>query len=99
MAPGTGRPRARGHHRPPQPGKRPVPGAQAEELAHQPGQDIVAALQSLVRQVSQLQADNDRLRDDNDQLRVEVERIRALVRQIGGAIARQASELLAGTGD
>jgi hypothetical protein len=78
---------------------RPVPGAQAEELAHQPGQDIVAALQSLVRQVSQLQADNDRLRDDNDQLRVEVERIRALVRQIGGAIARQASELLAGTGD
>lgn len=81
------------------PVSQPVPGGQTEELAYQPGQDIVAALQSLVRQVSQLQADNDRLRDDNDQLRVEVERIRALVRQIGGAIARQASELLTGTGD
>ena len=80
------------------PAGKPVRG-QAEELARQPGQDIVAALQSLARQVSQLQADNDRLREDNDRLSAEAERIRALVRQIGGAIARQASQLLAGTGD
>jgi hypothetical protein len=88
------------------PVSQPIPGGQAEELAHQPAQDIMAALQALARQVSQLQAendrlreDNDRLRDDNDRLSAEAERIRALVRQIGGAIARQASQLLAGTGD
>ena len=67
--------------------------------AHQPGQDIVAALQSLAQQVSELQADNDRLREDNDRLSAEVARIRALMRQIGGAIAQHASQLLAGTGD
>jgi cell division protein FtsB len=59
----------------------------------------VAALQSLARQVSELQADNDRLREDNDRLSAEVAWIRALMRQIGGAIAQQASQLLAGTGD
>ena len=67
--------------------------------AHQPGQDIVAALQSLARQVSELQADNDRLREDYDRLSAEVARIRALMRQVGGAIAQQASQLLAGAGD
>lgn len=67
----------------------------------QPGQDIVAALGSLAEQVSQLQADNDRLRHDNDRLRgdndrlsAELERVRTLMRQIGGAITRQASQLL-----
>lgn len=74
-------------------------GRQTEELAHQPGQDIVAALQSLAHQVAELQADNDRLRGDNDRLSAEVERIRALMRQVGGAIARVASQLLAGSGD
>jgi cell division protein FtsB len=59
----------------------------------------VAALQSLARQVAELQADNDRLRGDNDRLSAEAERLRALMRQAGGAIARQASQLLAGTGD
>ena len=77
----------------------PVPGGQSEQPAHQPRQDIVAALQSLAQQVSELQADNDRLREDYDRLSAEVARIRALMRQIGGAIARQASQLLAGTGD
>ena len=65
----------------------PVPGGQSETQAHQPGQDIVAALQSLARQVSELQADNDRLREDYDRLSAEVARIRALMRQVGGAIA------------
>jgi hypothetical protein len=32
-----------------------------------------------------------RLRGDNDRLSAEVERIRALMRQVGGAIAQQAS--------
>jgi len=77
----------------------PVQGGQSEKPAQQPGQDIVAALQSLAQQVSELQADNDRLREDYDRLSAEVARIRALMRQIGGAIARQASQLLAGTGD
>jgi hypothetical protein len=77
----------------------PVPGGQPELLARQPGPDLAAALQSLARQVSELQADNDRLRDDNDRLSAEVARIRALMRQIGGAIAQQASQLDAGTGD
>ena len=89
--------------RPSQPGAppagEPAPGGHSEELAHQPGQDIVAALQSLAQQVAELQADNDRLRGDNDRLSAEVERIRALMRQTGGAIARYASKLLAGTGD
>jgi hypothetical protein len=76
----------------------PAPG-RLGELAYQPGQDIVAALQSLAQQVSELQADNDRLRGDNDRLSAEVERMRALIRQIGGAIAQQASQLLADTGD
>ena len=67
--------------------------------AHQPGQDIATALQSLARQVSELQADNDRLREDYDRLSAEVARIRALMRQAGGAIAQQASQLLAGAGD
>jgi hypothetical protein len=74
-------------------------GGPSEELAHQPGQDIVAALQSLAQQVSELQADNDRLRGDNDRLSAEVGHLRALIRQVGRAIARQASQLLAGTGD
>jgi hypothetical protein len=47
------------------------------EGAHPLGHDIVAALQSLAQQVSQLQADNDRLREDNDRLGAEVEPIRA----------------------
>jgi outer membrane murein-binding lipoprotein Lpp len=76
-----------------------VPGGPSETPAHQPGQDIAAALQSLARQVSELQADNDRLREDYDQLSAEIARIRALMRQIGGAIAEQASQLLAGAGD
>jgi molecular chaperone GrpE (heat shock protein) len=77
----------------------PGPGGQSEEPAHQPGQDIVAALQSLAQQVSELQADNDRLREDYDRLSAEVARIRALMRQAGGAIAEHASQLLAGAGD
>jgi hypothetical protein len=77
----------------------PAPGGQSEELAPQPGQDIVAAVQSLARQVAELQADNDQLRGDNDRLGAEVERIRALMRQAGAAIAGQASQLLAGAGD
>jgi hypothetical protein len=77
----------------------PVPGGPSETPAHQPGQDIVAALQSLARQVSELQVDNDRLREDYDRLSAEVARIRALMRQIGGVIAEQASQLLAGAGD
>ena len=77
----------------------PVPGRQSEKPAYQPGQDIVAALQSLARQVSELQADNDRLREDYDRLSAEVARNRALMRQVGGVIAQQASQLLAGTGD
>lgn len=77
----------------------PVPGGPSETPAHQPGQDIAAALQSLAQQVSELQADNDRLREDYDQLSAEIARIRALMRQIGGAIAEQASQLLAGAGD
>ena len=63
-----------------------------------PGQDMSAALQSLAQQVSELQADNDRLREDYDQLSAEIARIRALMRQIGGAIAEQAGQLLAGAG-
>ena len=78
---------------------RPYRAGNRRSRAHQPGQDIVAALQSLARQVSELQADNDRLREDNDRLSAEVARIRALMRQAGGAIAQQASQLLAGTGD
>jgi hypothetical protein len=71
------------------PAGQPNRGGHAEEVAHQPGQDIVAALQ----------ADNDRLRDENDRLSAEAGRLRALVRQVGGVIARQASQLLAGAGD
>ena len=81
------------------PAGQPAPGGPPEELAHQPGQDIAAALQSLAEQVSELQADNDRLREENDRLSAEAERIRALACQIGGAIARQARQLLAETGD
>jgi molecular chaperone GrpE (heat shock protein) len=77
----------------------PVPGGPSETPAHKPGQDIAAALQSLARQVSELQADNDRLREDYDQLSAEIARIRALMRRNGGAIAEQASQLLAGAGD
>jgi hypothetical protein len=87
-----------GQPRAPSAGK-PEPAGQSVEVAHPPGQDIVAALQSLAQQVSQLQADNDRLREDNDRLGAEVERIGALMRQVGGAVAQQASQLLAGTGD
>jgi hypothetical protein len=81
------------------PAGKPARGGQSQQLAHQPGQDIVAALQSLAQQVSELQADNDRLRGDNDRLSAELERIRSLMRQAGGEIARQASQLLTGTGD
>jgi hypothetical protein len=77
----------------------PVAGGQSETPARQPGQEIVAALQSLAQQVSELQADNDRLREDYDRLSAEVARIRALMRQVGGAIAEKASQLLAGAGD
>jgi cell division protein FtsB len=77
----------------------PVPGGQSETPAHQPGQDIVAALQLLAQQVSELQADNDRLREDYDRLSAEVARLRVLMRQVGGAIAEKASQLLAGAGD
>ncbi len=76
------------------PAAEPASGGQPEQLAHQPGQDIVAALGSLAQQVSQLQADNDRLREDNDRLSAELERRRTLMRQVGGAITRQASQLL-----
>ena len=76
-----------------------VPGGPSETPAHQPGQNISAALQSLAQRVSELQADNDRLREDYDRLSAEIARIRALMRQVGGAIAEQASQLLAGTGD
>ncbi len=81
------------------PAGEPAPGGQSGELAHQPGQDIVAALESLAHQVAELQADNDRLRGDSDRLCAEAERLRALMRQAGGEIARCASELVAGTGD
>jgi hypothetical protein len=77
----------------------PVPGGPSETPAHQPGQDIAAALQSLARQVSGLQADNDRLREDYDRLSAEIARIRALMRQVGGTIAQRAGQLLAGAGD
>jgi hypothetical protein len=76
------------------PGPKPGSGGQPAQPARQPGQDIAAALQSVAQQVSQLQADNDRLRDDNDRLSAELERMRTLMRQIGGAITRQASQLL-----
>jgi outer membrane murein-binding lipoprotein Lpp len=49
-----------------------VPGGPSETPAHQPGQDIAAALQSLAQHVSELQADNDRLREDYDQLSAEI---------------------------
>ena len=81
------------------PASEPAPGGQSGELAHQPGQDIVAALQSLAYQVAELQADNDQLRGDNDRLCAEAERLRALIRQTSAEIARCASDLLAGTGD
>jgi hypothetical protein len=77
----------------------PVPGGPSETPAHQPGQDIGAALQSLAQQVSKLQADNDRLRADYDRLSAEIARIRALMRQVGGAIAQRAGQLLAGAGE
>ena len=80
------------------PGK-PAPAGQADKLVHRPRQDIMAAVESLAEQVSQLQAENDRLRQENERLRTEVEQIRALARQSGKAIARQASQLLAGIGD
>jgi hypothetical protein len=67
------------------------------ELARQPRQDIVKALQSLIQQVSGLQSDNDRLRVDNDRLSTEIERIRALMLEAGGEIARRANQLLADT--
>lgn len=81
------------------PSSQPPAAGPSQELAHQPGQDIVAALQSLAQQVSELQADNDRLRADNDRLSAEAGHLRALIRQAGEAISRQASRLLAGTGD
>ena len=45
-----------------------------------------------------MQADNDRLPADNDRFSAEAGRLRALARQIGGAIAQQASRLLVGIG-
>ena len=77
----------------------PAAGNEPGELARQPRQDIVKALQSLIQQVSGLQSDNDRLRVDNDRLSTEIERIRALMREAGGEIARRASQLLADTED
>jgi septal ring factor EnvC (AmiA/AmiB activator) len=77
----------------------PAADTEPEELARQPRQDIVKALQSLIQQVSGLQSDNDRLRVDNDRLSTEIERIRALMREAGGEIARRASRLLADTED
>jgi len=58
------------------PASQPPAAGPSEELAHQPGQDIVAALQSLAQQVADLQADNDRLRADNDRLSAEVRHLR-----------------------
>ena len=90
-------------HRPGQPAapaaSQPAADNEPEELARQPRQDIVKALQSLIQQVSGLQSDNDRLRVDNDRLSTEIERIRALMREAGGEIARRASQLLADTED
>src|SRR6266851_686607 len=91
----------------------PAAGSEPGELARQPRQDLVKALQSLIQQVSGLQSDNDRLRVDNDRLRVdndrlrldndrlstEIERIRARMREAGGEIARRAGQLLADTED
>ena len=78
----------------------PVPGGQSEKPAHQPGQDIAAALQGLAQQVSELQADNYRLREDYDRLSAEVARIRALMRRSAArSPSKQASQLLAGAGD
>lgn len=88
---------ARPSRPPTPPAAKPGPGGRPGEPAHQLGRDIVAALESLAGQVAQLQADNDRLREENAQLAAEAGRIRALARQAGGAIARQASQLLAGT--
>jgi hypothetical protein len=82
----------------------PAAGEEAGEPPGRPPPDIAEALQLLAQHVAELQADNDRLRGDNDRLSgdndrltAEIARIRALVRQLGGDIARQASELLAGT--
>jgi len=97
-------------HRPGQPAapaaSQPAAGSEPGELARQPRQDIIKALQSLIQQVSGLQSDNDRLRGDNDRLRVdndrlstEIERIRARMREAGGEIARRAGQLLADTED
>jgi hypothetical protein len=73
---------------------KPASAEQLEQPVLPPRQDIVAALQALAQQVSQLQADNERLRDDNDRLSGEVERMRTVMRQIGRAITRQAGQLL-----
>jgi hypothetical protein len=77
----------------------PAAGNQPTDPADQPGQDIAQALQALARQVSQLQADNGRLHQDNDRLSSQIGRIRALGQQAGREIARQVTELLAGTED
>src|SRR6266568_2165541 len=90
-------------HRPGQPAapaaSQPAAGSEPGELARQPRQDIIKALQSLIQQVSGLQSDNDRLRGDNDRLRADNDRIRAVMREAGGEIARRASQLLADTED
>jgi hypothetical protein len=90
---------ARPSQPPAPPAAKPEPGVRPQEPAHQPGQDIVAALGALAGQVAELQADNDRLRAENARLAADADRVRALARQAGGAIARQASQLLAGTED
>lgn len=77
----------------------PPGGEEPGEQAGRPPQDVAEALQLLAQHVSELQSDNDRLRGDNARLSAEIVRIRALMRQIGGEIARQANDLLAGTAD
>jgi hypothetical protein len=95
-------------HPPSQPAASSPPAApnEPQELAGQPREDIATTLEALILQVSELQSGNDRLRDnndrlreDNDRLRAEIERLRELMRDIGGEIARRASQLLADAED
>jgi hypothetical protein len=77
----------------------PAAGDGPEEQLLRPGPDLTEALQPLIRQVSDLQADNDRLRGDNERLCAQIGRLRALMHQAGREIRRQAGELLADTED
>lgn len=81
------------------PPHQPAAGERPEEQLLRPGPDLTEALQPLIQQVSDLQADNDRLRGDNERLRSQIGRLRTLMRQAGREITRQADELLADTED